>query len=227
MQLPRGTFRSMKKGTRVDMLLKSLQEEVFSGYCSLLCKDQSITLVLERGNVVLASCGAARGDAAIEKILLLQQEVADASLSDLTDTQLKLTREFNAACKVTRQPGDRKKTALPPRIKERGTPTPPNPPEMVSEGLFMEDMHSMPTPASPSEMRPSGKKIETPPIVNASELQKEPEMPGEGDMCSLVDRDLNALAAMDLESMSEKIRLNYKIMIEKLHLEHLIEKRGE
>ncbi len=42
----------------------------------------------------------------------------------------------------------------------------------------------------------------------------------------MVDRDLQALDAMDLDTMSQKIRMNCKQMIEKLHLEHLIDDQG-
>jgi hypothetical protein len=42
-----------------------------------------------------------------------------------------------------------------------------------------------------------------------------------------MDRDLNALDSMDLNTMSNKIRENCKIMVEKLHLEHLIEQKND
>lgn len=225
MQLPRGTFHSMKKGMKIAAILKSLKEEAFSGSCSIACEGCLIDLVLQDGGIVLASCNADCGKDAMDRLTALHEEVADASLSDLTLAQMKLTLEFNAQCRVTEKREINRKVTSPPREEGQGK-VHRNFPEIVPEKPVIEDMqverktspaHAHRTPAgitTPSPVAPGGKKYADP-------------LAREGDELTMVDRDLKALDSMDLDTMSEKIRENCKLMIEKLHLEHLMEKQGD
>jgi len=224
MQLPRGTFHSMKKGREMGTILEDLREERFSGICALLCGNQSFDLVFQDGLIMLASGDSTCGDATMEIIGTQRSMIADASLSSLTPAQLKLTLEFNAGCRVQRPipaaqitpastPGDRlsRRPAEAPRIvpkpgagkdvRERADDSRVSPPEPVTA-------RSSPAPAREKEAGPRD--------IFASD----------SDESTMVDRDLQALDAMDLDTMSQKIRMNCRQMIEKLHLEHLIDDRG-
>jgi hypothetical protein len=53
-----------------------------------------------------------------------------------------------------------------------------------------------------------------------------PQVPASDDYASLLSRELDALDAMDIESMAEKFRANCRIMMERLELEHLIDQNN-
>jgi len=224
MQLPRGTFHSMKKGLELGTILEDLKKEHFSGTCSLVCGNQSFGLVYQDGLIMLASGESACGDAAMEFIETQRDLIADALLSTLTPAQLKLTLEFNAECRVQ------------PRSPSAKIAPPPSPGGQVSPRA----REPLPTPTKPGSIQDNVKKIPeirvsvpktpaatTPPVpAKKNDARSLDIFAPDGDESTMVDRDLQALDAMDLDTMSQKIRINCKQMIEKLHLEHLIDDQG-
>jgi len=255
MQLPRGTFHSMKKGMKLGVILDSLKEEAFSGSCSLICENHTISLVLESGNIVLASVDSSCGDAAIAMMTEIQDCIAAASLSDLTPAQMKLTLEFNTESRVRQRKTPVRKTPdathdAPLRVREEKTPG------IAREGRMGTDVHPATSPStapgsrSPARIVPRTSSNEEKPVTpqSPSADQKPPvqqstpearrpsakpkgmtaETAGqEGEDYIVMNRELDALDSMDLDSMSDKIRANCRSMIEKLHLEHLMEHQGD
>lgn len=255
MQLPRGTFHSMKKGMKLDIILNSLKEEVFSGSCSLICENHTIDLVLQDGNIVLASYDSSCGNAAMDIMAELHDHVADASLSDLTPAQMKLTLEFNTECRVRQRRTSTQKPAVGMSDVKKSARS-GDIPAIVQEGHVSEDMHHATSPSLASGPRsplrkvpqtsPAAEKPQTahtvpmnqkPPIPQSSPIAQKPpltqkakieEPPAhEGEEYTVMSRELDALDSMDLDTMSDKIRANCKSMIEKLHLEHLMEHQGD
>ncbi|HNQ29750.1 MAG TPA: hypothetical protein PKM87_06480 [Methanolinea sp.] len=222
MQLPRGTFHSMKKGLELGTILLKLKDENFSGSCSLVCESQAIDMVFQDGRVMLASCDTSCGDAAMDIISQKQDCIVDASLSDLTPAQLRLTLEFNNGCRVRRQRPSAGKTPAP--APDGWTPVPNQETQKVtSQSPPVKNTGKMPAISS--------SPVPAPVVIPRHQGERERGPAGspalDGDEYTIVDRDLDALDAMDLDTMSEKIRMNCKTMIEKLHLEHLIDDSGK
>jgi len=224
MQLPRGTFHSMKKGLELGIIMEDLMKEHFSGTCSILSGNQSFDLVFQDGQVMLASGDSTCGDATMEIIANQRDSIADASLSALTSAQLKLTLEFNAECRVQRQRPSAQKTPAPSPEVQVSSPAKKPPQFIPKPANIQENVKKSPEifvspPESPAATTPSAP-------VRDKDKRSVDIFASDGDEYSMVDRDLQALDAMDLDTMSQKIRMNCRQMIEKLHLEHLIDDRG-
>ena len=95
MQLPRGTFHSIKKGILFRLLLDEMEKNRFTGYCTISCGTETCTLVLNSGTFILADYAKSEGDAAWLKMQKMLDLKVDASLTTLNAAQLQLTREFN------------------------------------------------------------------------------------------------------------------------------------
>lgn len=243
MQLPRGTFHSMKKGMKVGFILNNLKEEGFSGSCSLASGVHVIDLVVRDGNILLASCDSACGNPAMVMIQSMVEEIADAALSDLTPAQMKLTLEFNEQCRISVKRESPQKSPVTAREENKDVQSVKSvqrenirevPPvhripekEKIVQPVsppFELDSQTEKTPPAPSspQTAPQPEKILSSPPESGKSKQAD-IFARDGDELTLVDRDLNALDSMDLATMSTKIRENCKSMIEKLHLEHLME----
>ncbi|MCQ8893669.1 MAG: hypothetical protein NQU46_03420 [Methanolinea sp.] len=239
MQLPRGTFRSMLFGKKVGDILDNLAKERFSGVCSLVCNGHTIEIVLDRGRIVLAGCDTSGGDEVLKMLVGLLSFSADAQLSDLTPVQLKLTWEFNHSCRVTNL--DLLKQQTTPS-SPTPSPTPEEKPPFVEEDRAREgrkrNMESNGLPEQRILTPHSGTMPDIQPTVQSEPV---PAIPARGlnagtggiprhddddfqgtEGYVLMDQDLKALDAMDVESMSRKIRENCRLMIERLHLDYLI-----
>ena len=90
MQLPRGSFHSIKRGIVLHSLLDEMERSGFSGYCTISYDAVNCTLVLHSGNYILAECGKNEGDPAWLKILDLQSKKVDAALTGLSDAQAEI-----------------------------------------------------------------------------------------------------------------------------------------
>jgi len=240
MQLPRGSFRSLERGERLDNLLKKLESDQFSGVCSIVCKGHSIEIVTEKGRVLLASCDSLSGDDALAFIGTLLEEPFDASVSDLTSAQIKLSQEFNEIC-IVRHPfarrkgsADKKISAPQPRKEGSIQPVDRNAPRNQEERV-----RTIVSPPLPENQKDRGDARDQQEKVSGDVLQKsaakspetlfEPSCQTEGEAInpsdtgySLDDMDLKALDALDLDVMTRKIRDNCKIMVERLHLGYLV-----
>ncbi|NYT20390.1 MAG: hypothetical protein GKC07_01140 [Methanomicrobiales archaeon] len=200
MQLPRGTFRGLKRGSGLHSLIREMEEECLSGYCKIVSGETSILLVFSDGKIVLAEYGSLAARAAMDAISRTGEEPVDAVLHGLSDAQIELALEFNPSARIDR-------AARAPT----GMRSPPPPLR-----------HNIPRPHP--EPRAAG-------TGSGAHRAMEPGFPGRGipsepadDETSLLMRDLDALDALDIQAMTEKFRANCRQMIEKLELEHLLEK---
>lgn len=228
MQLPRGTFRALKKGVTIRQLLHEMKSDKFTGFCNISGISVPVTLVLKNGRVLLATYNDLAGEEAWKAVISIMAEEGEAEMSDLTDPQIQLSIEFNSRAVV--REGD---VLLPPEsppLPERG--------KNAQEKKVKNPVKQRSTPrVEPDTLIPERKTDDHLPVEVQSAL-KEPEhtslshgaAPDRADENSdedeqLVYQDLKVLDEMDLESMSEKIRANCQVMVKKLNLDHLLEKR--
>ena len=101
MQLPRGTFREIRKNTTVGVVLKELERTTFSGICSLSSDRGTGTLVYQSGTCILVKFHGKPGDPGWEELQRCGGEV-DAALSTLDEAQVQLSLEFNKACRLVK-----------------------------------------------------------------------------------------------------------------------------
>jgi len=240
MQLPRGTFQGIRKDIGWADLLGELQGMRFTGSVNFEVDRTVANIVFRKGKMILSEFGSDRGDAALELLIGLTDRKIDASLAEMTDSQLSLALEFNPESRV-QNPGRSPITAM----KEN---------EIKIQPLQSAEPQEVPhTRTAPETQLPASYDSSTSPsevlsLVEAMEgghLRDEPEKPVPPPVPSLpgqkdsrknnipdpdeneenesITRDLRALDAMDLDGMSDKIRTNCRLMVEKLNLGHLIE----
>jgi len=102
MQLPRGTFLSIKRSVRVGDLLAELQDMKFTGICSISFGLFIGTIVFKSGKRILAEYKETVGDTAGDELQKINGEKVDASLSTLNEAQIQLSLEFNKACLIVK-----------------------------------------------------------------------------------------------------------------------------
>jgi hypothetical protein len=226
----------MEKGERLGDLLKKLGSNQFSGVCSIVCEGHTIEIVLERGRISLASCDNLPGDDAMNVIGGLMERPFDASISDLTPVQIKLSREFNEKCIIGRSSSG--KGSIPPQqpTQDVNVPTagetPLQKPEYKSKTVIPTPPHQRKTQdqvAFQVQPEKSGRaslpkdSTMTPGISSEAlfETGEENINSSEGGY-TLDDLDLKALDSMDLDVMSRKIRDNCKLIVERLRLGYLV-----
>ena len=201
MQLPRGTFRSIKKDQNVSDLLLELETLQFSGSCTMSWGKGTSVIVLNRGRVILAEHLTFRGDDALNEIRIFRKENLAVELSDLNPIQLNLATEFNKQYIIRDQ--QRSNVTF-------GKAVSPAPAEM----------NGPPQPVVPARY---------PPEKRSRSLDKDlPENDWlddlkESDLNGVAKRDLASLERMDLESMTEKIRKTCKSTVQRLDLGHLMD----
>lgn len=100
MQLPRGTFREIKKAQLISSLLDDLEHEKFSGICSISSDSVSGTLVFKSGKCILAKILKKTGDEAWDELRNIRDNPVDAALSTLDEAQIQLALEFNKQSRV-------------------------------------------------------------------------------------------------------------------------------
>ena len=212
-QIPRGTYRALKRGCSLQTLIQELEDSAFNGYCRIARGSGSITLVFEKGAIRLAGYDALEGDAALERILQSGLVTIDAVLHDLNPVQIGLAMEFSPSSVVSTEMGgissdhwgshdespnncgtfpDLRKTGLASEIPDHRTRT----------------VHATP-PTLPAEK--PGVRSEVHGIETID------------DDASFLAQELDALDAMDIEIMAEKFRANYRLLMERLELEHLVD----
>ena len=135
MQLPRGTFREIRKNTTVEKVLKELEQTKFSGICSLSLDRETGTLVYHSGTCILVKFHEKSGDPGWDELQKYAGEV-DAALSTLDEAQVQLSLEFNKACRLVKagRSGPPRKThapyqAVPPapvRVLHKSAPVSPS-----------------------------------------------------------------------------------------------------
>ena len=155
MQLPRGTFREIKKNETVRIILEGLENERFSGVCTLSFPAGDGVLVYRKGKYVLAKVRNLYGDAGIAELRGILDKTGDAALSQLDETQIKLALEFNKQAIVQRSGSV---------VKE---PTTPSPPHNPSHGDTKQPAEKgVQTGTETVIIRPTIPKIRVPPTNN-------------------------------------------------------------
>jgi hypothetical protein len=202
MKLPRGTFHSIKKGILFRFLLDEMEKTKFTGFCTISCGIETCTLVLNSGIYILADYDKSEGDEAWQKMQKMLDIKVDAGLTTLNAAQLQLTREFNPHA------------TLPSFVRK--SPTRQVRTGITNSGIRRrEDIPGSGVRESTLENR---KDQGTHPETEIKPAETHPE-----ENSTNIDRDMEALEKMDIDEMTKKIRENFKVTIENLDLDHLIE----
>lgn len=253
MQLPRGTFREIKKGATIEALLSELESSRFSGLCSLSSNAGTGTLVFKFGKCILVTFLGKSGDAGCTELQKNRSSEVDAALSSLDDAQIQLSLEFNKTCRPVKilrpldepaKPAEAQrdpviKPAPPARSAAPAVKTPPQKPQAST--LFQRPAPPAQPPAAPAAPEekprtaapafhrpamPSFSAAQAPPVPRPETTQGEPD--GEGADAKAqgtsFDKDIDTFDTMDLDNVTDKIRNDCKTMIKQLHLEHLMER---
>lgn len=229
MQLPRGTFHSIKKKIYLWSLLDEMEKTRFTGFCLTSLGTETFTLVLNSGDYILAEYDKLEGDPAWQKIQKLLDMKVDASLTTLNAVQLQLAREFNPHAKlpsfIRKSPAKQVKIGLTSPESGHGAVMPGLP----EHGALLHHKEgkgvSPSTDTLPAGVGPGRK----PPLITNMEVpcEQQPADTGMDDSGTNIERDLKALDNMDLDEMSKKIRESCKITIEHLDLDYLITNRED
>jgi hypothetical protein len=248
MQLPRGTFLSIKRSTKVGDLLIDLQELKFTGVCTISSKTGNGTIVLKSGKRILAEFRNTSGDAAWDDLLKISGEKVDASLSTLTDAQIQLSLEFNKSCLIVKGA----KAEIPPLAD-----IPPPPPRPKAHSPAGPQKQSLPFPGiiqkkpgilavppahkpvqpvtsqqppkiiSDSQLRTAAKiaegSLKTPVFIQSQDERKSGDplsIEPEADSSSF-EADIDTFETMDVDAIQDKIRGECRHLIKELDLEHL------
>jgi hypothetical protein len=251
MQLPRGTFREIRKNVTIESLLAGLESEKFSGISNISSPDLTGTLVFKAGKCILVKFKSKGGDAGWEELQKATDEEIDAVLSTLDDAQSQLALEFNKSCRVV-------------KAMKSGTPPSPQKPAQYShqEAQRPVPVQKSAVPQAPlkrpvkpapviSRMHPPQVPATSPPVQNAppqtplfanaaAPVHPPPQMPvlpsdvtkkKEADNktapeqeSSSFESDIDTFDTMDLDNVTDKIRSDCKTMIKQLHLDHLMER---
>jgi hypothetical protein len=252
MQLPRGTFLSIKRSTKAGDILTGLQEMKFTGVCTVSFGSINGTLVFKNGKRILAQYRETTGDAAWDEFQKINGEKVDASLSTLNEAQIQLSLEFNKSCLIVKGGKIEK-----PVIRDNPSPHP----QTIFPSSLIPPKQAQSVP-NKSQQKPGIPKIapsDTPGIA-ATVLAPEPpkiisdrylrtatqiaeaqlktqihtQKPDErkyGDLSSQQDesdfssfeKDIETFETMDVEAIKNKIRGECKSLIEELNLAHLTE----
>jgi hypothetical protein len=246
MQLPRGTFREIRKNVAIQSLLHELEGEKFSGVANISSQSRTGTLVFKTGKCILVKVQNSRGDAGWDEIAQAGNVEVDAALSLLGDAQIDLALEFNKTCRILKTGKTAPAQASPgpapsvspshPRAamaQKAATPVAPLKPLVKPAPT----RHHIPAPQAPAHTLP-----QHPPLVSKTAAAVPPsppmpapvhdgrksheaeEPPGNDDETSSFENDLDTFDTMDFENVTDKIRTDCKTMIKQLHLDHLMER---
>jgi len=100
MQLPRGTFREIKKNVTIESLLVEIEHAKFSGISNISAETISGTLVFKTGKCILVKFQNKQGDRGWDELRKAAHEEVDVALSSLDEAQIQLSLEFNKSCRV-------------------------------------------------------------------------------------------------------------------------------
>ena len=250
MQLPRGTFREIRKKILVSNLLNEIEVKGFSGICTISYGNGTGTVVFRSGIGILAKLPDSAGDAAWQKLQQMHDKEVDAAFSLLDETQMRLALEFNKPSKITgtevkahspnsgqlsvhHQPA-KKSSAHPPvivlsEVTEKLDHDHSN--YHAANHRAVRETAASQSPVTPGALR-EGEKPEE--IIIKSHYPRGNEIKSQGadndirdSTCPEPDsfeKDIDTISGMDLDNMSEKIRTDCKTIVKQLNLEHLMER---
>ena len=171
MQLPRGTFREIKKGETIDSILNELERSRFSGICSLSSGEGTGTLVYKGGKCILVKFHGKSGDAGWDELVRNRPGEIDAALSTLDDAQIQLSLEFNKACRLIKggkNQDESRKTAPPvhemvkkpaPPVQSPTTPAPKTPQKPAAGSSLFHRPAPPATPSAPPAAAPESRTV--------------------------------------------------------------------
>jgi len=250
MQLPRGTFREIRKNVAIESLLHELEGERFSGVANISSQSRTGTLVFKVGKCILVKVQNSRGDAGWDEIVQAGNVEVDAALSLLGDAQIDLALEFNKACRILKtgkevpaQPSHRPTPSASPEhtrtamAQKAATPVAPLKPLVKPAPTH----HRVPAPQTAAPA-PAHTPPQHPPLFSKTSAMVPPSPPmpapvhedrkkheaeepsGNDHEASSFENDLDTFDTMDFENVTDKIRTDCKTMIKQLHLDHLMER---
>ena len=233
MQLPRGTFREIKKDEKIRILLLNLEHEQFSGVCTLSSHGGNGVLVYRSGKCILARVMTKYGDAGLEELQKFLDQNGDAALSVLDETQIKLALEFNKPALVKKSGPV---TMMPPRKSYPSPTSPADTKSPVAKGSHTGTEKVIIRPVTP-RIRVDLPDHTSHPAPPAHPREPHPQTPGKNEsgatdgekdstdtQTTSFDQDMETIDTMDLEKVTDKIRGDCKTMIKQLDLEHLMER---
>jgi hypothetical protein len=254
MQLPRGTFREIKKNETIESILSELERTRFSGICNISSGPATGTLVFNRGKCILVKFQGKSGDAGWDELQKSVAEEVDAALSTLDDAQVQLALEFNKACKIVkagrtvpqsqkpappqRQEAVHHEPVRKPAAAHLATPpappvkTPPKPAVAAPVAPRPPAARKAPPPAHADSQAEVPRQVSQIPPAPRAPAQRAGESKGvpDEDLSSSgqgqgsFEKDIDTFDSLDLENVTDKIRNDCKTMIKQLHLEHLMER---
>jgi len=252
MQLPRGTFLSIKRSKKVEDLFMELQETKFTGVCTISSRSGNGTIVFKQGKRILAQHRDKTGDNAWNELQDITEEKVDASLSTLNEAQVQLSLEFNKTCLVLKG-GKSEKTvhssiqAQPPQTIPFSPVSPPKQDHTVHGKSHQKTGISIIAPSQTPGMVEPLHTPEPPKIISDTQLRtaaqiasvqlktqihtKKPDDKKPQDLSSSLEEsnsssfeeDIETFETMDVEAIRNKIRGECKTLIKDLNLEHLTE----
>jgi len=253
MQLPRGTFREIRKYVTIERILADIEQAKFSGIANISDDTITGTLVFKAGKCILVKFLNKPGDSGWDELRRSSALEVDVALSSLDEAQIQLALEFNksrrlvktitalSSTPIQRQTGRGPEPQKLPVNRKIIVPQKPHP--APSPGLHIQRA-PIPMQAPPvSEPRPGPAQSPPPypamnlrppapsphaPLMQGSRPQdiKPPEedaLSGEAGSTSF-DDDVDTFDSMDLDNVTDKIRTDCQTMIKQLHLEHLMER---
>jgi hypothetical protein len=246
MQLPRGTFREIRKNVAIESLLHELDGEKFTGVANISSQSRTGSLVFKAGKCILVKVQNSRGDAGWDEIVQAGNVEVDAALSLLGDAQIDLALEFNKTCRILKT-GKQIPVQTPHRPAPSASPEPPRAAIAQRAATPVAPLkpqvkpaptrHHIPTPQAPSHTPPQHPPLfsktaatvpPSPPLpapVHEDRQKHKAEEPsGNNDETSSFENDLDTFDTMDFENVTDKIRTDCKTMIKQLHLDHLMER---
>jgi hypothetical protein len=250
MQLPRGTFREIRRTVAIESLLHDLEGEKFSGVANVSSQSLTGTFVFKAGKCILLKFQNNRGDAAWNELQKTVTEEVDAALALLGDAQIELALEFNKQFKI-QMPGthaparDLHRAPAPPVSREPLRSVPAQKPAapvapLKSPAKPAPAPHHIPAPRTVPQSQslpprlPPFSKAEAPvppspptqvPHQHDNGEKHEAGGPAEkGHDNSSFEDDLETFDTMDFDNVTDKIRTDCKTMIKQLHLDHLMER---
>ncbi len=218
MQLPRGTFREIKKNIAVSALLGELEKTGFNGVSNISYGSLTGMLVFKMGSCILADFKGLQGNAAWAELLKISDREVDAALSTLDEAQIQLSLEFNKKSRIVKPGalGSKFPARSAAHTHQKKAATSPQPaPSLQSIKAPPADialLRKLPVACQPAIA--AGLKV---PAEIQPEMQKEEES-------TSFELDIDTFDSMNLENMTDKIRIDCKAMIKQLELEHLIGK---
>jgi len=228
MQLPRGTFREIRKKVVIQDLLAEFEDTRFTGTCGIVAGPATGSFVFQNGACILAKFHGQAGDAAIREMQQSARDAVDVIISTLDEAQVRLSLEFNPACIVLTEPA---------------SDTGNSPPIHHTAPARTSPVVHPAAPAAPASHRPGrrvliaggvpvtkgdGGQTQVSPRVAAHVPPKTPEAKTPGTDTAGEPEDLesemDALDSMDLDLVTSRIRGECKTLVKHLDLDHLLER---